>query len=237
PSRRVHDGTLIMMQAPPEEQLAHSGPDAALLMTVQRANQVQVIRTLLHDLRNPVHSMRITVELFRRVAEAPPPDLPGLLSRAARYVEPAETALIALSRCTEQLAVYLGPPAPPAPRPVPVNSWLEEIAALLREPTLGLDVGVSSGLGRETGVLADRPRLSHAFLRWCLDSSEGDLSLSASQNALGVHLSAIRTVRPDPDGRLTSAELALLLTRAGGRVESASETDVAAIFPAANFQT
>ena len=59
-------------------------PDAAAYRRVQQANQAQIVSKLLHDLRNPVHSLRIAIELFNRLAQ-PQADAKTLLPRAARY--------------------------------------------------------------------------------------------------------------------------------------------------------
>ena len=82
-----------MPAASPSEVNAPS--DHALLQRVQQENQRRILGKLLHDLRNPVHSLRITIELFSRLVRRSG-DVDVLTDRAARYVAPAEAALNSL---------------------------------------------------------------------------------------------------------------------------------------------
>jgi hypothetical protein len=183
--------------------------DAAPYARVQTANQQQIIGKLLHDLRNPVHSLRITVELFNRLAQ-PQADAAALLPRAARYAPGAQTAIEALSLQTERLAAYLQPPRRPALQPLALNGCFMEIAALLRDAVEPVEIDVRSGLADDVLVLADRPRLGHALLAWMRQSA--DRTLAADENEGDVWVAA--GAPADPDVRS-------MLEAAGGRIADA----------------
>jgi signal transduction histidine kinase len=183
--------------------------DAAPYARVQAANQRQIIGKLLHDLRNPVHSLRITVELFNRLAQ-PQADAAALLPRAARYAPGAQTAIEALAQQTERLGAYLQPPRRPALQPLALNGCLMEIAALLRDAVEPVAIVVRSRLADDVVVLADRPRLGHALLAWMRQSA--DRTLAAEENEGGVWLAA------DPP---TDPDVRSLLEAAGGRIADA----------------
>lgn len=150
---------------------AAHGDDLALLARVQQFNQAQVVSKLLHDLRNPVHSMRIAMELFGRLVE-PQAEVAALLQRAARYVPPAQAAVATLTRQTERLAYWLQPPGEPAARALPVNEWLREIALLLRESQRAVRSSVRTELTDEVKLEADPARFGHALLRWAFTCGE-----------------------------------------------------------------
>ena len=114
-------------------------------------------------------------------------DTAALLARAARYVGPAESALAALTRQADRLSTYLGPPRQPAAEPIAVNDWLAEVATLLRESTQEVDAKFESTLGDQVSLAADRPRLSHALLRWCLSNADGPVLLSARETRIRSH--------------------------------------------------
>jgi hypothetical protein len=208
--------------------------DAELLRRAQRRNQEQIIGKLLHDLRNPVHSMRITLELFSRLTQKGA-DTAGLLERAARYVGPAESAVAALVRHAERLSTYLNCPLAPALQPIAINDWLAEIAMLLRESRQGVDASVASTLGDEVSLTADRPRLSHALLHWCLSKADGAVVLSAREtesNRIQIHATSNRWTTDRFDPPFTAEELEFLIARSGGfRVPEAGDAVVLS-FPA-----
>jgi len=182
-------------------------PDAPAYRRVQQANQAQIVSKLLHDLRNPVHSLRIAIELFNRLAQ-PQADAKTLLPRAARYAPGAESALGALTEQTERLAVYLGPPRRPSLQPLAVNGCLEEAAFLLREAAQPLEVEVRSRLSADVAALADRARLSHALLAWTRQRSSK--TLEAYEDDEGVWIAVGAAAAPEADVRM-------LLESAGGR--------------------
>ena len=135
----------VTMKAPSAEPNVATIIDAELLHRVQRQNQEQIIGTLLHDLRNPVHSMRITVELLvgsRRRTPTPPRYWRGRRGMSGRRSRRST----ALTRQADRLSTYLGPPRPPAAEPIAVNDWLAEVATLLRESTRnGCEVRINAG--------------------------------------------------------------------------------------------
>src|SRR5688572_23688999 len=106
-------------------------PDAAVLGRVQQENQRQIVGKLLHDLRNPVHSIRISMELFGRLARRNG-DVDKLMERAGQYIDPAEAAVASLVANSERLARYLASPAPAEIAAVPVDELLTEVTALLK---------------------------------------------------------------------------------------------------------
>jgi signal transduction histidine kinase len=200
------------MNTPAPEEAA----DADVYRRVQAANQAQIISKLLHDLRNPVHSLRITVELFNRLA-ASQADASALLPRAARYAPGAEAAIEALSRHTERLAVYLQSPRPRALQPLPLNACLQEIATLLREAVQPVDIEVRSTLGEDVSVLVDRPRFSHALLAWMRVTAGGVLTADESQGGVSITTDAasppaerdVHALMESAGGRLAGARVLL----------------------------
>jgi hypothetical protein len=208
--------------------------DAELLRRVQRQNQEQIIGKLLHDLRNPVHSMRVTVELFGRLTQQDA-DTAALLTRATRYVGPAESAVAALMRHTEQLSTYLNPPASPAVQPIAIDEWLDEIATLLTESTPGVEASVEATL-EGVHIAADRPRLSHALLRWCLSKADAPVVLSSAQaepERIQIRAASNQWTRDRGEPPFTLAELERLIDSAGGRLEREISDGVVFSFPRA----
>jgi hypothetical protein len=227
------------MKAPSANPCIAKIADAELLHRVLRQNQEQIIGTLLHDLRNPVHSMRITVELLDRLAQKDA-DTDALLARAARYVGPAESALTALTRQADRLSTYLGPPGPPAAEPIAVNDWLAEVATLLRGSTQEVDAKFESTLGDQVSLTADRPRLSHALLRWCLSNADGPVLLSAREtesDRIQILATSKRWTTDHAGPRFTAEELGLLIDRAGGRLSREVDDAVALSFPGRRLES
>jgi hypothetical protein len=201
---------------------ARTVPDEALLRRAQQANQTQILSKLLHDLRNPVHSIRITMELFGRLARRTG-NLDEMIERAALYIGPAEAALDSLLSNTERLGHWLAGPVAPAIVPLAVRDWCEEIAVLLRASRRRLQVTVS---GADTGMrmLADRPRLGHGVLQYCLANASSQAALSAREDNDRVVLD-LRFGAPDDTtsagpsvgpAALSGEELRELLRNAGG---------------------
>lgn len=194
--------------------------DEALLRRVQQQNQRQIVSQLLHDLRNPVHSMRITMELFARLARRTG-DLDKLMDRAASYIAPAEAALNALLTANERMGTYLANPAPPVMAPLAVNDWLTEIGFLLRHSKLRLRV-TCSPVDQSWQLTADRPRLSHALLQYCLGGGASQVTLAArSDPAEHIHIDvSFDPQEAGPHGAeppgLTLEELRTLIENAGG---------------------
>ena len=202
----------------PSDTNAIPTADAELLLRVQQLNQREIVEELLHDLRNPVHSIRVTIELFGRLATNTGNS--EMLARAARYAAPAQSAVTALVAQTERLSTYLAPPARPAIGAVAVNEWLAELAGLFKDA----HVTVQSELGDDQSLLADRPRVSHAVLRWLLDRSAAPLTVQARED--GDRLTVAVSVARDDEAfnaSVTRADLKILIENAGGEV--AAETD------------
>jgi len=223
------------MNASSAEHAVPTIADAEILRRVQQRNQQQIIGKLLHDLRNPVHSMRITVELFARLTQKDA-DTAALLGRAARYVAPAESAIAVLIRQSERLSTYLSPPQPPALQPIAINDWVAEICMLLRESIPGVDASVASTLGDEVCLTADRPRLSHALLRWCLSKAEGALVLNAratESNRIQIQATSSRWTTDRFEPPFTVQELELLIGCAGGLLMREGGDAAAFSFPRA----
>lgn len=198
----------------PNDQLT-AAPDTAVLQSVQRFNQPRIIGKLLHDLRNPVHSLRIAVELFGRIARGGA-DAQKLLEKSERYAVPAEGAAAALATQIDRLSRYLSPPLAPAIAPLALNAWLTEIATLLRESTDTMESSVESHLSDDVGVLADAPRLSHAVLHWALTRPQTCVLHASVEGAavrLRIHGAPAVAVR---EGAASDLDLQRLIGHAGG---------------------
>lgn len=213
--------------------------DAALLLRVQQENQDQILGKLLHDLRNPVHSIRITIELFSRLARKNG-DVDALMDRAARYIGPAEAALDDLLKNCQRLGDYLAAPAAPAIAPLNIHSWLGEIALLLRSCRRELHVTCDlSNMDTDLQIAADRPRLSHAFLRWALAGESSQVSLAARTAPdldivcieMGCDAQECGTRGADPSALpFTANELQVLIENAGGNLAIVPEGKISARF-------
>jgi signal transduction histidine kinase len=220
-----------------------TAPDEALLRRVQQQNQRQVIGKLLHDLRNPIHSMRITMELFSRLARRNG-DQDKLIERAATYIGPAEAALGNLLSMNEQLGIYLANPVPPSPSPLGIQEWLTEIASLLRASIRQLQVELPSSESLQgCRAHADRARASHALLQYCLSAGPSRVSLAVRADAaehiyIDVSFGAADASRVEPqeggpnsaEPRLTYEELSVLIENAGGSVAAGAGQDVSLRF-------
>lgn len=205
-------------------------PDEALLSRIQQDNQRQILGKLLHDLRNPVHSIRISMELFGRLARRQG-DVEKLFARAGAYIGPAEAAVDQLQHNTGRLATYLSAPTAPIAAPLDVMEWLVEIATLLKGARRKLQVAVEPFQGDVPAqISADRARISHALLHWCLNHECAAVTLAIRP---GTHKEVSEEVRieassapGDPSHTvagaraqpLTPRELAALLENAGGSV-------------------
>lgn len=239
-------GKRILCDVNPSCETGPSAPsDEALLRRVQQENQRQILSQLLHDLRNPIHSIRITIELFSRLARRSG-DIEKLMERAASYIGPAEAALGNLVIINDRLGTYLGSPAPPVVAPLPVQEWLAEIALLLRTSRRRLRV-VCPAVEMEPGsqLMADRVRVSQALLQYCLGTESRHVTLSAragsadlvcievsfgeEEDATASQADARRPAEP-PQSRLTLEELHVLIENAGGTVATGAGGDVSLTF-------
>jgi K+-sensing histidine kinase KdpD len=212
------------------------GPaDAELLGRIQQDNQRQILGKLVHDLRNPVHSIRISMELFGRLARRSG-DVDKLMERAAAYIEPAEAAVENLLANSERLAKYLASPAAPQIVLVSVHELLPEIAMLLRAAKRRLQV--SCTLPESDPALkihADRPRLSHVLLHCCLNNAIAGVALSARGTA-GEHVcvdAAFQSAAADNGAYalpLGAEELRILVETAGGTILASPEGTLSLCF-------
>jgi hypothetical protein len=212
--------------------------DEPLLRRVQQENQREVLGKLLHDLRNPVRSIRISMELFARLARRTG-DVDKLMERAATFIGPAEGALETLLANTDKLGRYLAAPAAIAIAPFALNGLLEEIAALLKGSRRSLQVSCQApAAAPELKVAADRTRVAHVLLHCCLNGPSLSISLSAraesSERAcIEMTYEPAASAAADPGPRaaaLTLDELGVLVTAAGGTVRSASTAGVSLSF-------
>ncbi|MGH8188363.1 MAG: hypothetical protein ACREUC_17525 [Steroidobacteraceae bacterium] len=200
--------------------------DEALLRRVQQDNQREVLGKLLHDLRNPVHSLRISIELFGRLARRSG-NVDKLMERAATFIGPAETALESLLANTDKLSRYLAAPAPATIAPFALGELLGEIATLLQGSRRKLQVACPS---IESGpkVAADRARVAHVLLHCCLNGPALSISLSAREESdqrawIDLTYEPTAPAAADPGPRasaLTLDEVQLLMKIAGGTVQA-----------------
>jgi light-regulated signal transduction histidine kinase (bacteriophytochrome) len=197
--------------------------DEALLSRVQQANQQQIVGKLLHDLRNPIHSVRITIELFARLVRKPE-DMQAMLERARRYIDPAEAAVNALVRNCERLSEYLQPAGAPKPVAVGLREWMEQLVTLLHGACSDLRVEWSpEAVDEQVRLVADRARLSHSVLRFCLSNAQRRVVLGAhaapDEVCLDVLLDADgAAVRREAPMQFTAEDLRVLIETAGGRL-------------------
>jgi hypothetical protein len=217
--------------------------DEALLRRVQQQNQRQILGKLLHDLRNPIHSIRITLELFGRLARRNG-DPDKLVERAAAYIEPAEAALNNLLLTNERLSLYLSGPAAPVMASLPIHEWLAEISLLLRASARQLRVEVSPAQPSQVWLVRlDRPRASHALLQYCLSRDSSQVSFAARADEgefihIDVGFAAVDPSRDQPVGgngnfaepQLTMEELRVLIENAGGTVAPGAGADISLRF-------
>lgn len=193
---------------------------------MQQENQRQIVGKLLHDLRNPVHSVRISMELFGRLARRSG-DVDKLMERAAVYIEPAEAAVASLVANSERLARYLAAPATPETSAVSVEEVLTEVAALLRAAKRRLQVTCT--LPDEPGlrIRADRIRVCHALLHTCLNNPASAVAIAvrSGTNAMVVLDAAFQGGRDDAArvNPLSAEELRVIVETAGGALLATSE--------------
>jgi nitrogen fixation/metabolism regulation signal transduction histidine kinase len=204
---------------------------------VQQENQRQLLGKLLHDLRNPVHSIRISMELFGRLARRTG-ELDKLMERAALYIDPAETAVANLVANSERLARYLAAAPTPETETLAVDELLNEVTTLLRASKRRLQATSTPPDPPTLAIRADRVRLCHVLLHTCLNNSAAAVTIAA-RAANGVVVldlafqpgAAAEGVRADP---LSAEDLRLLVETAGGAVVAASGAALSLEFRRAN---
>jgi hypothetical protein len=209
-------------------------PDAAVLNRVQQENQRQIVGKLLHDLRNPVHSVRISMELFGRLARRNG-DVDKLMERAAVYIEPAEAAIASLVANSERLARYLSAAGAPDCATVAVEEILTEVTTLLRGSKRRLQVACTLPDDAQLRIRADRIRVCHVLLHTCLNNPVPSVALSARAdgNGLVVLEAAFQAGASDDAARgnaLSADELRAIVEQAGGAQVTATEAGVSLTF-------
>jgi hypothetical protein len=195
---------------------------------VQQENQRQIVGKLLHDLRNPVHSIRISMELFGRLARRDG-DFDKLMTRAGAYIDPAEAAVASLVANSERLAKYVMGPAVPEPSAVLVDELLTEITALLKASKRRLQSTATLTNDSALSMHADRTRVCHVLLHSCFSNPAPAVVLSVRAAAGGLVVldvafqsgAADGAPRPNPLG---AEELQTIVETAGGAVLTASAT-------------
>ena len=211
-----------------------SPPDAAVLTRVQQENQRQIVGKLLHDLRNPVHSIRISMELFGRLARRNG-DLEKLMARAAVYIDPAEVAIASLVANSERLAKYVVPPGTAEVVTVPVDELLTEITALLKAGKRRMQATSALADDPALSLRADRIRVCHVLLHSCFNNPAAAVTLSVRTSAEGLVVlevgfqadTADDAARTNP---LSAEELQAIVETAGGAVLTANATTLSLEF-------
>ena len=199
-----------------------------MLTRVQQENQRQIVGKLLHDLRNPLHSIRISMELFGRVARRDG-DFDKLMTRAAAYIDPAEAAIASLIANAERLAKYVVAPAAPETAEVPVDELLTEVAALLKASKRRLQASATLSNDPALSMHADRIRVCHVLLHSCFSNPAQTVALSVRAGTEGLVVIEVAfqagvaddVPRPNP---LSAEELQTIVETAGGAVLTASVT-------------
>jgi K+-sensing histidine kinase KdpD len=196
------------------------------LSRVQQENQRQLVGKLLHDLRNPVHSIRISMELFGRLARRNG-DVDKLMERAAQYIDPAEGAIASLVANSDRLSRYLAAPTSPETQTLPVDELLSEVTMLLRAAKRRLQVTSASPEPPSPAVRADRMRLCHVLLHSCLNNPASAVTIAVRPaNGLVTFDLAFQAGSAEVGPRaspLTPEELQAIVETAGGAVVAASD--------------
>jgi hypothetical protein len=175
-----------------------------------------------------VHSIRISMELFGRLARRSG-DVDKLMERAGTYIDPAEAAVASLVANSERLAKYLAAAAAPELTPVPVDEMLTEVASLLKAAKRRIQVTCTLSGDAALRMRADRIRVCHALLHSCLNNpaSVAALAIRPAAEALVV-LDVTFQAGANGDAARANAlraeELQAIVETAGGAVLAASET-------------
>jgi signal transduction histidine kinase len=193
---------------------------------VQQENQRQIVGKLLHDLRNPVHSIRISMELFGRLARKTG-DVDKLMERAGQYIDPAEAAVASLVANSERLARYLAAPSPAEVTALGVEEVLTEVAALLKASRRRPQVTCKLPADRTLRMRADRMRVCHILLHSCLNSTASAIELVGRAGADGLVVLDVNFQAGSADDAarcvpLRADELQMIVETAGGALLTAT---------------
>jgi nitrogen-specific signal transduction histidine kinase len=193
---------------------------------VQQDNQRQIVGKLLHDLRNPVHSIRISMELFGRLARRNG-EVDKLMERASLYIDPAEAAVASLVANSERLARYLAPAAMPETQTVAIGELLAEVTTLLRAAKRRLQVTSALPDPPTLEIRADRMRLCHVLLHSCLNNPAAAVTISVrpANGRVAFDLAFVagaadEAARASP---LSTEELRAIVETADGALVAASD--------------
>jgi hypothetical protein len=225
PNREKNLEASLTVPAPP--------PDAAVLGRVQQENQRQIVGKLLHDLRNPVHSIRISMELFGRLARRSG-DVDKLMERAGLYIDPAEAAVANLVANSERLARYLAAPAPAEVAVLPVEEVLTEVSVLLKASKRRIQ-GTCTLQDARLLMRADRIRVCHVLLHSCLNNPGAAVVLAGRPGADGLVVLEVtfQAAAADDAARsvpLRADELQMIVETAGGALLTATATTLSMEF-------
>lgn len=213
-------------------------PDAAVLNRVQQENQRQIVGKLLHDVRNPVHSIRISMELFGRLARRTG-DVDKLMERAATYVDPAEAAVQNLVTNLERLARYVVVVGAAELQPFPVEEMVAEVILLLRAARRRLQVTSTLPGDAALNVHADRIRVCHVLLHTCLNSPAGAVAMTVRSGTNGlvvidVAFQAGAGNEPPRATALRAEEIQAIVETAGGALLAATDAALSMEFKRAD---
>jgi len=200
---------------------------------VQQENQRQLVGKLLHDLRNPVHSIRISMELFGRLARREG-DFDKLMERAALYIDPAQGAVASLVANSDRLSRYLAAPALSETQTLPVDELLSEVTMLLRAAKRRLQVTSAAPEPPSLAVRADRMRLCHVLLHSCLNNPASAVTIGVRPASGVVTFDLAFQAGAVEEGSrsipLSAEELQAIIETAGGAVIAASDAAVSLEF-------
>jgi hypothetical protein len=175
-----------------------------------------------------VHSIRISMELFGRLARRNG-DFDKLMARAAAYIDPAEVAVASLVANSERLAKYVAGPAAAELVPVAVDELLTEVAGLLKAGKRRMQATSTLTNDPALSLRADRIRVCHVLLHSCFNNPTPAVALSvrAGTEGLVVLDVAFQAGAADDAARanpLRAEELQTIVETAGGAVLTANAT-------------
>lgn len=187
----------------------------------------------MHDLRNPVHSIRISMELFGRLARRNG-DVDKLMERAGLYIDPAEAAVASLVANSERLARYLAAPAPAEVTGLPVEEVLTEVSILLKASKRRIQVACTLPDG-SLRMRADRIRVCHVLLHSCLNNPGSAVALTGRPGADGLVVLEVTFQAGGADEAARSVplradELEMIVETAGGALLTATTTTLSMEF-------
>jgi hypothetical protein len=172
-----------------------------------------------------VHSIRISMELFGRLARRSG-DVDKLMERAALYIDPAEAAVASLVANSERLARYLAAAAAPETQTLSVEELLTEVTSLLRASKRKLQVTSTPPDPPTLAIRADRMRLCHVLLHTCLNNPATAVTIDVrAGNGVAVFDLAFQAGAADDAARaspLSAEQLRLIVETAGGAVTASS---------------